>query len=129
MRSGIGHNSRTLWLKRTWHEIDRDPECDRLASLRRRERIKDNDLAVIAGLAGSTVKNLVGGKTRRPQHATFAKMAAALGYKYDLVRDEKPDYATEIPKAKEEFKAYRAALAKKKKRKAKAGKSNGHGGR
>ena len=43
-------------------------------------------------------------------------MAGALGYKYDLVREEKPDYASEIPKARTEFKAYKATLAKKKAR-------------
>ncbi|MCA1455905.1 helix-turn-helix transcriptional regulator [Bradyrhizobium sp. BRP22] len=124
---GPGHNSGTLWLRRTWREIDRDPECDRFKDLRQKERIKDADLAVLAGLAGSTVKNMFGGKTRRPQHATFAKMASALGYKYDLVRDEKPDYAAEIPKARAEYRAYRATLGKRKaKAKAKA-RTNGHG--
>ncbi|MGX1151479.1 hypothetical protein [Bradyrhizobium ottawaense] len=113
----IGHNSGTLWLSRHYNVVDRDPEIDRFQSLFQKDRLKESDLAVLSGLAGSTVKNMFsGGKTRRPQHATFAKMAGALGYKYDLVREDKPDYASEIPKARSEFKAYKATLAKKKAR-------------
>ena len=44
-----------------------------------------------------------------------------MGYKYELARDEKPDYDAEIPKAREEFKAYRVLLAKKRE------KQNGNG--
>ena len=91
---------------------------------RRKERLKETDLAVLAGLAGSTVKNMFGGKTRRPAHTTFSKMAGALGYKYDLVHEATPDYESEIPKAREEFKQYRAQKAKK--RQKKSGKGNGH---
>ncbi|MFH0298332.1 hypothetical protein AAFX91_14035 [Bradyrhizobium sp. 31Argb] len=116
----LGHNSGSLWLSRTYNSQDRDPEIERFETLHRKDRLKDRDLAILAGLSASTVSNMFGGKTRRPQHTTFAKMAGALGYKYDLVRDAKPDYETELPKAREEFKAYRATLAKTKKRKAKA---------
>src|SRR5437588_194964 len=127
MANRIGHNSGTLWLTRSYNFVDKDPECDHFRTLYQKERIKEDDLAVLAGLAGSTVKNMFGGKTRRPQHATFAKMAGALGYKYSLVRDDKPDYESEIPKAREERKAYRALLAKKKRRAAKRnGHANGH---
>ncbi|UQR66248.1 helix-turn-helix domain-containing protein [Bradyrhizobium sp. C-145] len=100
MPNRIGHNSGTLWLTRSYNFIDKDPEIDRFRTLYQRDRIKEADLAVLAGLSGSTVSNMFGGKTRRPQHATFAKMAGALGYKYDLVRDDRPDYASEIPKAR-----------------------------
>lgn len=111
-----GHNSGTLWLTRSYNFIDKDPECDRFRTLYQKERIKESDLAVLAGLAVSTVKNMFGGQTRRPQHATFAKMAGAMGYKYDLVRDDAPNYAREIPKAKEQFHDYRVLLAKKRER-------------
>ncbi|WFU39075.1 helix-turn-helix domain-containing protein [Bradyrhizobium sp. CB82] len=121
----VGHNSRTLWLTRSYNFIDKDPEIDRFRSLYQKDRVKERDLAILAGLSASTVTNMFGGKTRRPQHATFAKMAGALGYKYDLVAEDKPDYEAELPKAKQEFKAYRATLAKRKRRKAKAAK-NGH---
>lgn len=112
----VGHNSGTLWLTRSYNYVDRDPECDRFHSLWQKERINESDLAVLAGLGASTVKNMFGGKTRRPQHATFAKMAGALGYKYDLVRHQTPNYEREIPKAREQFKLYRTTLAKKRAR-------------
>ncbi|MCP1761912.1 hypothetical protein [Bradyrhizobium japonicum] len=121
MANRIGHNSGVLWLHRSYNNVEKDPEIDRFRTLYQKDRIKETDLAVLGGLALSTVKNMFGGKTRRPQHATFAKMAGALGYKYELVRDDKPDYASEIPKAREEFKAYRDTLAKKKDRAAKRG--------
>jgi hypothetical protein len=107
-----GHNSGSMWLRRSYNFIDKDPEIDRFRTLWQREHLKETDLAVLAGLNGSTVHNMFGGKTRRPQHATFAKMAGALGYKYDLVRDDTPDYQKEIPKAREQRKAHLANLAK-----------------
>jgi hypothetical protein len=114
MAPKAGHNSGRLWLTRSYNFIDKDPEIDRFRTLWQKDRIKEADLAVLAGLAGSTVHNMFGGKTRRPQHATFAKMAGAMGYKYDLVRDDKPEYDSEIEKAREQRRAYRAMLAKQK---------------
>jgi transcriptional regulator with XRE-family HTH domain len=111
------------WLTRSYNFIDKDPEIDNFRTLWQKERIKETDLAVLAGLSASTVKNLFGGETRRPQHATFAKMAGAMGYKYGLQRDEAPDYGKEIPRAREEFAAHREALRKKREREAK--KKNG----
>jgi transcriptional regulator with XRE-family HTH domain len=109
----------TLWLTRSYNFIDKDPEIDNFRTLWQKERIKESDLAVLSGLSSSTVKNMFGGQTRRPQHATFAKMAGAMGYKYGLQRDDKPDYENELPKAREEFKAHKAQLAKKREREAK----------
>src|SRR5688572_5964371 len=106
----------SIWMTRSYNFIDKDPECDVFRTLYQKERIKENDLAVLAGLSVTTVKNMFGGHTRRPQHATFAKMAGAMGYKYGLQRDEKPNYASEIPKAREQFKAHKAQLAKKRER-------------
>jgi len=107
-----------LWLTRSYNFVDKDPECDRFRTLWQKEHIKESDLAVLSGLASSTVANMFGGKTRRPQHATFAKMAGALGYKYDLVRDQAPNYVREIPKAREQYKDYKAALERKRRREA-----------
>lgn len=105
------------WLTRSYNFIDKDPEIDKFRTLWQKEQIKQNDLAVLAGLSNATVKNMFGGETRRPQHATFAKMAGAMGYKYGLERDDTPDYEKEIPRARIEFKAHKEALAKKRKRK------------
>ncbi|WLB24938.1 hypothetical protein QIH85_23955 [Bradyrhizobium japonicum] len=112
-----GTNGHT-WLTRSYNFIDKDPECDVFRTLYQKEHIKETDLAVLAGLSVSTVKNMFGGQTRRPQHATFAKMAGAMGYKYGLTRDDSPNYEREIPKAREEFKAHKEALRKKREREA-----------
>jgi len=106
----------SIWLTRSYNFIDKDPEIDNFRTIYQKERIKEGDLAVLSGLSVSTVKNMFGGTTRRPQHATFAKMAGAMGYKYGLERDEKPNYQDEIPKARDEFKAHKARLAKKRER-------------
>lgn len=111
-------NGGTLWMKRSYNCVDKDPECDVFRTLYQKEHLKENDLAALAGLATGTVKNLFGGKTRKPQHATFAKMAGAMGYKYGLQREEKPNYNDEIPKARDEFKAHKAYLQKRREREA-----------
>jgi hypothetical protein len=104
------------WASRSYNFIDKDPEIDVFRTLWQRERIKEADLAVLAGLAVATVKNMFGGETRRPAHTTYAKMAGAMGYTYKAVRDDTPDYQSELPKAREEFKAHKAALARKRAR-------------
>jgi transcriptional regulator with XRE-family HTH domain len=111
------------WLTRSYNFIDKDPEIDRFRTIWQQEQmgyLKESDLAVLAGLSPSTVKNMFGGETRRPQHSTVAKMAGAMNYEYGLQRMKPgPDYKTELPKAREEFKAHKAALAKKRERAAK----------
>jgi transcriptional regulator with XRE-family HTH domain len=102
-----------LWLKRSYNFVDKDPECDVFRTLWQKEKITETQLAVLAGLAATTVHNMFGGKTRKPQHATFAKMAGAMGYTYALTRDAKPDYETEIPIAREQYRAHLASLRKK----------------
>src|SRR5246127_4218244 len=123
--NGHGRIKGGLWLTRSYNFVDKNPECDVFCALYQKERIKETDLAVLAGLAASTVKNMFGGKTRKPQHATFAKLAGAMGYKNELKRDDTPDYAKEIPKARAQFRDYRELLARRRERGAKK-KSNGH---
>lgn len=102
------------WLTRSYNFITKDPEIDRFRTVWQKERLKENDLAVLAGLSASTVKNMFGGETKRPQHATFAKMASAMGYEYGLQRERSaPDYESELPKARQEYAAHKEALRKK----------------
>jgi transcriptional regulator with XRE-family HTH domain len=107
------------WLTRSYNFIDKDPESDEFRTLYQKEHIKENDLAVLAGLSVTTVKKMFGGETRQPRHSTFAKMAGAMGYKYGLQREDAPDYENELPKAREQFKAHKEQLAKKRERAAK----------
>jgi hypothetical protein len=107
-------NRGTLWLTRSYNNVDKDPAIDEFRTAFQKEHITENQLAVLAGLANATVKNMFGGKTRRPVHSTFGKMAGAMHYSYVLTRDgDKPDYPKLIPIAIEQRKAYRAMLAKK----------------
>jgi transcriptional regulator with XRE-family HTH domain len=115
-------NGRSTWLTRSYNFIDKDPECDVFRTLYQKQRIKESDLAVLAGLSVTTVKNLFGGETRQPRHSTFAKLAGAMGKKYGLVDDRAPDYAKEIPIAREQYKAHLDALRKKREAEAKRGK-------
>ncbi|MHC2536966.1 helix-turn-helix domain-containing protein [Bradyrhizobium diazoefficiens] len=115
-------NGGYLGLRWSYNQIDKDPEVDVFRTLYQKQRIKEDDLAAVAGLSTSTVKNMFGGKTRRPQHQTFAKLAAAMGHEYGLKLIATPDYATVIPQAKEERAAYREKLRKKREREAARGK-------
>jgi hypothetical protein len=114
-----GHNSGRLWLQRAWMTIERDPEIDVVEEHWHKEKIyKESDLAVLAGISASTVHNMLNGKTRRPQHATFCKIFGAMNLRYKLERiGGAPNYAEEIPKARAEFKEYKSTLAKRKARK------------
>jgi transcriptional regulator with XRE-family HTH domain len=116
------NGTKRSWLTRSYSFIDKDPEIDVFRTIYQKEHIKESDLAVLAGLSVSTVRNLFGGETRRPQHATFGKLAGAMGYKYGLQRDDSPDYGKEIPRAREEYKAHKEALRKKREREARKGK-------
>jgi len=104
------------WLFRSYNNVDKDPECDRFRTLYQKEHIKESDLAVMAGCSLSTVKNMFGGKTRQPRHSTFAKMASAMGYTYELTRELAPNYDVEIRKAKAEHKIHQQMLDAKRER-------------
>ena len=113
-------NGGTMWLRRSFNFVDKDPEIDKFRTLYQKTRIKEDDLAALAGLSTSTVKNMFGGKTRRPQHVTYMKLAGALGKEYAIVDSRDPDFDKEIPRAKEQRKEYRIWLTKKKQRKERA---------
>jgi transcriptional regulator with XRE-family HTH domain len=104
------------WMSRSYRMIDHDPEIDKFKTLWRDEHIKQTDLAVLAGLSPQTVQRMFGNETKKPQHATFAKLAHAMGYEYALSREATPVYDKEIPKARLEYKAHKEALAKARKK-------------
>jgi transcriptional regulator with XRE-family HTH domain len=111
--SGRNGSASRLWLTRSYNFIDKDPEIDRFRTLWQKESLRESELAVLAGVATSTVANMFGGKTRKPQHATFAKLAGAMGYSYGLTRQIKPKYEDELPIARDQRKKYLEALRKK----------------
>ena len=99
-----------LKLTGSYSFIDKDPAVDQFQKIRAKEKISNDDLAVLAKLAKSTVKNMFGGKTVKPAHLTLSKLAMAMNYRYDLVRDGPPDYERELPKAWEAYRLHRAEL-------------------
>jgi len=102
-----------LNLRWSFNFIEKDPEIDKFRTLYQKQRIKEDDLAAIAGLATTTVKNMFGGHTRRPQHLTYSKLAAAMGHEYGLIEVQRPDYEAEIAVAKQERKEHRLAMKKR----------------
>ena len=117
--SRIGHNSAArgaIWLTRSYNCVEEDPECEVFRKILRAERLKESDIAALAGVGTPTVKNLLDHETRNPRHSTFAKLAGGLGFEYKLVRETKPNFEKEIPKAVQERKLYRDQQAKKRER-------------
>jgi len=113
-----GHNSGSLWLTRSYNFVDKDPEIDVFRTAFRKTRIKEADLAVLAGLAPTTVKNMFGGATMWPQHRTYMKIAGAIGCTYELIEAKEINFEKEIPKAREQYKEHKAALERKRRREA-----------
>lgn len=112
----IGHNSGIVWLTRSYNNIERDPECDRIRAFWQKEKISESDLAVIAGCSKTTVSRMFDGTTRRPLHATFAKLFGGMGYEYAPVRKAAPNYVREVPKAREQYREYRTMQEKRRRR-------------
>lgn len=114
------------WLLRSYSFVDGvDPEVYRCRTAWQKEHIKESELAVLAGLHTSTVRNMFGSgkkQTIKPQHATFGKLYNAMGYHWGLKRTKTPNYEREIPIAREEYKAHKEALRKKREREAARGK-------
>ena len=110
-----------LNLRWSYNNVEKDPEIDKYRTLYQKQHLKEDDLAALAGLSTSTVKAMMGGKTRRPQHLTYAKLAAAMHHEYVLqpISNGKIDYDAEISLAKEERKSYRALIVARRERKAK----------
>lgn len=113
------------WMKRSFRQIDADPEIDKFKTLWRDEHLKETDFAMLAGLSAQTVHRLFDGQTKRPQGLTYRKMATAMGYTYTLTRELKPNYETEIPTARAEFREYQEILRKKRERGQPKKKKNG----
>jgi transcriptional regulator with XRE-family HTH domain len=116
---GMGDNSKAhgaIWLTRSYNCVEEDPECEVFRKILRAERLKESDIAALAGVGTATVSRLLEHETRRPLHSTFAKLAGGLGFEYKLVRETKPNFEREIPKAVEQRKLYRDQQAKKRER-------------
>jgi hypothetical protein len=76
---------------RTYRFIDKDPVCDELRTLVQDEGMykRLGNLAELASLHQSTIKNLFEGGTRKPQNATVMAIVTCLGYERKFVRTRK----------------------------------------
>ncbi len=63
----------------TYNFIEKDPIIDVLRTRKRDVAMTDAEIATSSKLSSSTLKNWFGGKTKRPQHATVAAAAVAMG--------------------------------------------------
>jgi transcriptional regulator with XRE-family HTH domain len=104
------------WLLRSYNFRGRDPEADRMQTLYQKQHITEDDLAALAGLSTSTVKKFFDGTTQKAQFSTYQKLAHAMGKHYTMTGDVVPNYARDVPKAKEERKEYRAWQREKRER-------------
>lgn len=80
-RFGVYRNYRYNW-------IDKDPICDALRTMiRSDEKLKNNQVHQISGVAAATIDGWLDGATKRPQNVTVSQVTASLGY----VRQDKLD--------------------------------------
>lgn len=64
----------------TYSFVDKDPVIDVLRTMKRDTQMSDGEISERSNVSASTIKNWFGGKTKRPQFATVAAAANAMGY-------------------------------------------------
>jgi transcriptional regulator with XRE-family HTH domain len=110
-KNGAG-NRGYLGIYRTYNFINKDPAIDALRTIINDEGVSEAKLHVLSGVSVTTFTGWFRGDTKRPQHATLAAAASALGYDYELRKKKTVDIASELLKGQ-------AWLDKQKERKAK----------
>lgn len=69
--------------------LDKDPIVDAMRTIIQDEGMKHTDIHANGGATAGTLNNWFYGSTRRPQFATIAATARALGYEVQLVKPTK----------------------------------------
>lgn len=64
----------------TYNFVDKDPVIDVLRTMKKDADMTDGEIAVASKVSRGTLKNWFGGKTKRPQFATVAAAAVAMGF-------------------------------------------------
>ena len=64
---------------KAYNFIDKDPIIDIIRTIKRDAHVSDAQIANMGGPTAGTLRNWFGGKTRRPQFATVAAAASAMG--------------------------------------------------
>lgn len=65
---------------RSYRFVDKDPVIDAIRTVVQDVGLKHGTVAVLAGVAPTTLQNWFVGSTRRPNNATVTAVSAALGY-------------------------------------------------
>jgi uncharacterized membrane protein len=108
---------------RTYRWIDKDPIIDAVRTVvKTDEKMNNNMVHEISGVASATLDNWFNGSTRRPQNSTVTAVTSALGY----VRQDafNPDGTVAVGFVKKRKLNYKQGVKKKKRRQKKKG--NGH---
>lgn len=92
---------------RTYRFIDKDPVIDKLRTIIADEGLskRKTNVATMAGITPSTLHNWFDGDTKRPQFASIAAVASALGYDVTFSKEQKLNYDNELELAKRWHKA------------------------
>src|SRR5271154_1294910 len=64
----------------TYNFVDKDPIIDVLRTMKNYAKISNREIAERSKVSAGTLGNWFGGKTKRPQFATVAAAASAMGY-------------------------------------------------
>jgi len=102
------------WLQRKYSWVERESEG--IVKILDDSKLDNRDSAALAGLHKQTVDRLRNGDTINPKHSTLAKILEAHGYKYAVEKVRTPDFAAEIPEAREEYRQYRKWLERKRRK-------------
>lgn len=83
---------------RTYRFIDKDPVIDKMRTVLQDEGLfkKRHIVSKLSGVSSTTLANWFDGDTKRPQHATIAAVATAVGYEYEFKRARKLDIDSEL---------------------------------
>jgi hypothetical protein len=68
------------FIYRTYVWQDKDPIIDAVRTVVRDEKLKNNMVHQISGVATATLDNWFSGSTRKPQNTTVCAVTSALGY-------------------------------------------------
>jgi len=110
-RNGAG-NRGALQIYRSYNFINKDPAIDKMRTIVADEGVNEAQLHVLSGVSTTTFANWFRGDTKRPQHATLAAAAGALGYDWELVKKKIVDVESELPKAQRWLEAQKEKKAR-----------------
>jgi transcriptional regulator with XRE-family HTH domain len=100
-RKSNGHGA--LHLYRSYVFKDKDPVIDRMRTIVSDEHLSYAEIGTLSSVSAGTLHNWFHGETKKPQFATIAAVAGALGYKTEFVRDKDVDFQRELAKARKEI--------------------------